>query len=39
MASYWREGEMPLESFRNIARWLDDLMRLPAWAAPWPASA
>jgi glutathione S-transferase len=39
MATYWRESEMPLGSFRNIVRWIDDLMRLPAWADPWPADA
>jgi glutathione S-transferase len=39
MATYWRESEMPLESFRNIVRWIDNLMRLPAWADPWPAGA
>jgi glutathione S-transferase len=39
MATYWREAEMPMGSFRNIVRWLDDLMRLPAWADPWPAGA
>jgi glutathione S-transferase len=37
MAAYWRESEMPLESFPNIVRWLDGLMRIPAWADPWPA--
>jgi len=36
MARYWREAEMPLREFPNIARWLDRLMRLPAWADPWP---
>ena len=39
----WRptgaKSEMPLGSFRNIVRWIDDLMRLPAWADPWPAGA
>jgi glutathione S-transferase len=39
MATYWRESEMPLGSFRNIVRWIDNLMRLPAWADPWPAGA
>jgi glutathione S-transferase len=37
MATYWRESEMPLEAFPNIVRWLDALMRIPAWADPWPA--
>jgi glutathione S-transferase len=36
MAAYWRESEMPLESFPHIVRWLDGLMRIPAWADPWP---
>ena len=36
MATYWRESEMPLEAFPNIVRWIDGLMRVPAWADPWP---
>jgi len=36
MASYWREADMPLDAFPNVVRWLDGLMRLPAWADPWP---
>ncbi len=36
MAASWREAEMPLQAFPNIVRWLDGLMRLPAWADPWP---
>ena len=39
MATYWRESEMKLEAFPNIVRWLDGLMRVPAWADPWPAKA
>lgn len=39
MATYWRESEMPLEAFPNIIRWIDGLMRIPAWADPWPAGA
>jgi glutathione S-transferase len=39
MATYWREAEMPLEAFPNIVRWIDRLMRIPAWADPWPAKA
>jgi glutathione S-transferase len=39
MATYWRESEMPLERFPNIVRWIDGLMRIPAWADPWPANA
>jgi glutathione S-transferase len=37
MATYWQESEMPLERFPNIVRWIDGLMRFPAWAEPWPA--
>ena len=36
MATYWRESEMPLEAYPGIVRWIDGLMRLPAWAQPWP---
>jgi glutathione S-transferase len=36
MATYWRESEMPLDSFRNIVSWIGGLMRIPAWADPWP---
>lgn len=36
MASYWREAEMPFETFPNLVRWLDRLDRIPAWADPWP---
>jgi glutathione S-transferase len=39
MASYWRESEMPLQAFPNILRWIDGLMRIPAWADPWPDAA
>ena len=39
MASYWRESEMPMGGFPNIARWIDMLMRIPAWADPWPGKA
>ena len=38
MATYWRESEMPLEAFPNVVRWIDGLMRIPAWADPWPAA-
>jgi glutathione S-transferase len=37
MAAYWHDAEMPLEAFPNIVRWLDGLMRIPAWKDPWPA--
>jgi len=37
MATYWRESELPLEAYPNIVRWIDGLMRIPAWAKPWPA--
>ncbi|MGD0190528.1 MAG: glutathione S-transferase family protein [Rhizomicrobium sp.] len=36
MATYWQESEMPLEGFRNITAWIDRLLRIPAWADPWP---
>jgi glutathione S-transferase len=36
MATYWRESEMPLEAYPGIVRWIDGLMRIPAWAHPWP---
>jgi glutathione S-transferase len=36
MATYWREAEMPLGEFPNIVRWLEALMRIRAWAHPWP---
>ena len=36
MASDWRESDMPMQQFPNIVRWLDGLMRIPAWADPWP---
>ncbi len=39
MASYWRESEMPLQQFPSIVRWIDGLMRIPAWADPWPNAA
>jgi glutathione S-transferase len=39
MATDWRASEMPLGEFPNIVRWIDGLMRLPAWADPWPSGA
>ena len=36
MANYWRESEMPFESYPNVVRWIEDLKRIPAWAHPWP---
>jgi glutathione S-transferase len=36
MATCWRESQMPLQPFANITRWIDTLMRIPAWADPWP---
>jgi glutathione S-transferase len=38
MATHWRECEMPLADAPNIVRWLDGLLRIPAWADPWPAA-
>jgi len=37
MATDWRAAEMPLAEFPQIVRWLDGLLRIPAWANPWPA--
>jgi glutathione S-transferase len=39
MVTYWRESEMPLESFTHVVRWIEGLMRIPAWAQPWPKVA
>jgi glutathione S-transferase len=39
MATYWKESEMPFETFPNIVSWLEGLMRIPAWAEPWPKAA
>jgi glutathione S-transferase len=36
MATYWRVSEMPLDRYPNIVEWLETLMELPAWRAPWP---
>jgi glutathione S-transferase len=36
MAAYWRVSEMPLDRYPNIIKWLETLMELPAWRAPWP---
>jgi len=36
MATYWQESEMPLDAYPNIVRWIEGLMRIPAWAQPWP---
>jgi glutathione S-transferase len=36
MATDWRKAEMPLDAFPNIARWIDRLSGVPAWADPWP---
>lgn len=37
MATYWQEASMPLAPFKNITGWIERLMRIPAWADPWPA--
>jgi glutathione S-transferase len=36
MAMYWRESEMPMGAFAHVVGWVERLMRLPAWADPWP---
>jgi hypothetical protein len=37
----WRPGTSAapaqMQIFQKIVRWIDGLMRLPAWAEPWPA--
>ncbi len=38
MAMYWRDTQMPIARRAHIVRWLDGLIQIPAWAAPWPAS-
>lgn len=38
MATYWRESQMPLHSFPHVVSWIERLMRIPAWADPWPIS-
>ena len=39
MACEWRHSQMPIGDHPNVVRWLDGLMRLPAWADPWPVTA
>lgn len=39
MATDWRVSEMPFEGYPNIVRWIDGLMRIPAWAHPWPSES
>jgi glutathione S-transferase len=39
MACEWHLAEMPFDEYPNIARWLDRLMAIPAWADPWPTKA
>lgn len=36
MAAYWKAAGMPMAPYPRIVAWLDGLMRLPAWADPWP---
>jgi len=38
MVTYWRESEMPMKDSLNIQRWIEELMKLPAWRDPWPKS-
>jgi glutathione S-transferase len=38
MATYWREAEMPMQSYAHIVAWIGELQRLPAWYDPWPAA-
>jgi len=39
IACEWRQSEMPLADYPHVVRWLDGLMRIPAWADPWPTKA
>ncbi len=39
MATDWRQAEMLMQDFPNIAAWIDRLLRIPAWSDPWPATA
>jgi glutathione S-transferase len=36
MACEWRHSHMPFADYPHVARWLDRLMDIPAWADPWP---
>lgn len=36
MATDWKRAQMPMQPFANIQRWIEGLMRIPAWADPWP---
>ena len=38
MATYWREAEMPMQSYAHIVAWIEELQRLPAWSDPWPTT-
>lgn len=33
-----KEAKLPLDGFKEIARWHDGLMEIPAWRAPYPAA-
>ncbi len=37
MATHWQASDMPMAGSPNIVAWNERLMRLPAWADPWPA--
>ncbi len=28
-----------MEAFPSVVHWIDELMRIPAWANPWPGDA
>ena len=32
-----REIELPIDEYKNVLRWHERLMELPAWRDPWPA--
>lgn len=36
MASYRKTSAMPFAGYANLTAWIDRMMRIPAWADPWP---
>lgn len=36
MASYWKTSAMPFAEYADLTAWIDRMMRIPAWADPWP---
>ena len=33
-----KEGQLPVDDFREVARWHHGMMEMPAWHDPWPAA-